>query len=145
MSDEANTFNGRCHCGGIAVHLTFTRPAEAMQVRSCQCQFCIRHGSLTVSDPAGKAVLEIEAGQLQAYKFGTQSSTVLICRRCGVYAGVLLAEGGNLWSVANARGLAIDEFKERTGVQVVYEDETPAERILRRKQKWTPTEIRFKI
>lgn len=145
MSAAGYLFNGGCHCGAITMQLKFTRPAEEMQVRSCQCGFCTRQGSLTVSDPGGHAVIEIEAAQFAPYRFGTQTATSLLCRRCGVYAGVMLADSGKIWSVANARGLAIDEFRERTGLQMFYEEETPDERVARRKQKWTPTEIRFKL
>lgn len=136
---------GQCHCGGITVRLQFTRPAEEMQVRSCQCGFCTRQGALTVSDPLGRAVFAIKAGSLTPYRFGTRTATSLVCSRCGVYAGVTLTDGDAAWSVANARGLAIDEFKGRTGIQMHYEEETADERIARRKQKWTPTEIRFTL
>jgi hypothetical protein len=30
-------------------------------------------------------------------------------------------------------------------VQMFYEEETAGERVARRKQKWTPTELRFKL
>ena len=39
------------------------------------------------------------------------------------------------------RGLAVPEFKGRVPEPVVYEGETPGQRVARRKQKWTPTEI----
>jgi hypothetical protein len=127
------------------MELALTRPAEEMQVRSCQCAFCTRHASLTVSDPAGRAIVELEVGAAAAYRFGTRTSTSLICARCGVYAGVVLTEGDQAWSVANARGLAIDAFKDRVGMLMFYEEETADDRVARRKQKWTPTEIRFKL
>ena len=145
MSETGYTFTGRCHCGGISVELTLPRTAEETQVRACQCGFCTRHGSLTVSDPAGKARIVIEAGALSPYRFGTQTSTALVCARCGVYAGIAVTEGARVWSVANARGLALDDFRDRVGVQMSYDDETPDERLERRKQKWTPTELILKL
>jgi len=146
MSIEARqVHSGSCHCGAIRVTLELTRTAEETQVRSCQCGFCTRQGSLTVSDPAGKAVIEIDAAAYLPYRFGTQTATSLVCGRCGVYAGVMLSEGDKVWSVANARGLAIDAFRERTGIPMHYDEETADERIARRKQKWTPTILRFKL
>jgi hypothetical protein len=145
MTTPSHVHTGRCHCGAITATLTFTRPAEEMQVRACQCEFCTRHASLTVSDPGGRAVFEIEAGAFAPYRFGTRTATSLVCARCGVYAGVVLVDGDQIWSVANARGLAIPDFKERVGVQMFYEEETAGERVARRKQKWTPTELRFKL
>jgi hypothetical protein len=136
------TLAGACHCGAIRATLHATRPAAELQVRACQCGFCMRHGAMTVSDPAGHATFEIEPAALTKYQFETRTGTSLICAQCGMYAGVILEDGGKMWSAINVRGLAIAEFKERTPEPVVYEGETPDRRIARRKQKWTPTEIR---
>lgn len=144
MSDS-RAHKGSCHCGAISVELAFTRAADAVEVRSCQCGFCTRHGSLTVSDPAGKAIIEIDAAQFAPYKFGTATATSLICRRCGVYAGGILVDGDKVWSIANVRGMAIEAFKGRVGIEMTYESETADARVARRKQKWTPTEIRLKL
>lgn len=135
---------GACHCGAIRGTLLATKPAAELQVRSCQCSFCARHGAMTVSDPAGRATFEIDRSALATYQFGTRTATSLICRTCGMYAGVILEDGGKMWSVLNARGLAIPEFKGRTAEPVVYDAETPESRIARRKAKWTPTEIKWR-
>jgi hypothetical protein len=137
----APTLAGTCHCGAIRGTLFATKPAAELQVRSCQCSFCTRHGAMTVSDPAGRATFEIQRAALTPYQFETRTGTSLICGRCGMYAGVMLEEGGKVWSVLNVRGLAIPEFKDRTAEPVVYDGETPGQRIARRKAKWTPTEI----
>ena len=145
MTEARHDFAGACHCGAIHVRLALTKPAEELQTRSCQCGFCIRQGAVTVSDPAGRAVIEIHAGHFSTYQFATKSAVSLICGNCGVYAGVLLQEGERFWSVANTRGLAIPEFRDRAGVPMHYEHETVAERIARRKLRWTPTELTFKV
>jgi hypothetical protein len=137
-----HTLAGTCHCGAIHATLQTTKPASALQVRACQCSFCTRHGAMTVSDPAGSAVFEIDSGALARYQFETRTGTSLICARCGMYAGVVLEGDGKVWSVLNVRGLAVPEFKGRVAEPVVYEGETPELRIARRKAKWTPTEIR---
>lgn len=139
------TFKGSCHCGAISVELAFTKDAAATQVRSCQCGFCTRHGSMTVSDPEGRATFDIAGDQLTTYEFATRTATSLVCRKCGVYVGALIEDGDKVWSIANVRGLGIPEFQGRTGEGQVYDQETPAQRIDRRKRRWTPTEIRFKL
>jgi hypothetical protein len=138
---EALILTGTCHCGAIRGTLHATKPAAELQVRSCQCGFCTRHGAMTVSDPAGRATFEIDRAAFAPYQFGTRTGTSLICGRCGMYAGVIVEDAGRTWSVLNARGLAIPEFLGRTAEPVVYDGETPDARIARRKSKWTPTQI----
>ena len=98
---------------------------------------------MTVSDPLGNAAFEIERAALTKYQFDTRTGTTLLCGRCGIYAGVIVEDDGKIWSAINVRGLAFPEFKGRTAEPVVYEGETPQARIARRKQKWTPTQLRF--
>lgn len=138
---DASTFSGACHCGAIRGSLQTAKPMAELQVRSCQCSFCTRQGAMTVSDPEGQAVFEIERAALTTYQFSTRTGTSLICGRCGVYAGVVREEDGRVWSVLNVRGLAIPEFMGRTPEPVAYDGETPEQRIARRKTKWTPTQI----
>jgi hypothetical protein len=141
---ELMTLTGTCHCGAIRGTLHATRPAAELQVRACQCGFCTRHGAMTVSDPTGRATFEIEEAALARYQFETRTGTSLICGRCGMYAGVILVDGGKVWSVLNVRGLAIPEFAGRVAEPAVYAGETPETRIARRKAKWTPTEIMWR-
>ena len=141
---EGGTYAGACHCGAIRGTLHATKPAAELQVRACQCSFCTRHGAMTVSDPAGRATFEIDRSSLAPYQFGTRTGTSLICGRCGMYAGVIVEDGGKTWSALNVRGLAIPGFKGRVAEPVVYEGETPEARIARRKAKWTPTEIVYR-
>jgi len=123
--------------------LEATKGADELEVRACQCAFCTRQGSMTVSDPGGRARFNIEPGALIEYQFASRTGTSLICGRCGIYAGVVLRQEGKAWSILNARGLAIAAFTGRQPTPMVYEGETPAARIARRKAKWTPTEIFF--
>jgi hypothetical protein len=141
LAAEVAALQGACHCGAIRAALHATKPAAELQVRACQCSFCTRHGAMTVSDPNGRAVIEIDGAALARYRFGTRTGTSLICGRCGMYAGVILEDGGKVWAAINVRGLAIAGFEGRVPEPVDYDGETPAQRIARRKAKWTPTEI----
>jgi hypothetical protein len=133
---------GSCHCGAIRVALTLTKPPAEIEVRACRCGFCTRHGSMTVSDPAGAVVIEAKPDALGRYQFGTKTAESLLCRVCGMYIGALLTEGEHSWSIVNTRGLAMRELADRTPTPMVYEHETPEARIARRKAKWTPTVVR---
>jgi hypothetical protein len=144
MDASRHILAGACHCGAIRGTLHATKPAAELQVRACQCGFCTRHGAMTVSDPAGRAAFDVDRVALTKYQFGTRTGTSLVCARCGMYAGVVLKDGGRIWSVLNVRGLGIPEFKDRMAEAVVYDGETPETRIARRKAKWTPKEIAWR-
>jgi hypothetical protein len=137
---EAFRYAGSCHCGAIRATLVASKPAEELEVRACQCSFCTRHGARTVSDPAGRVRFEIDGAALSQYLFETRTGTSLICNRCGMYAGVIVEDGDNVWSVVNVRGLAIPEFKDHAAEPKVYDGETAEQRIARRKAMWTPTQ-----
>jgi hypothetical protein len=137
------TLRGECHCGAIQATLVTSKPTDALQVRACQCGFCTRHGAMTVSDPGGRATFVMREGQLQAYQFATRTGTSLICKTCGVYVGVMLKDGDDVWSVMNVRGLGVQELLHCVAEPVSYDNETAEQRITRRKAKWTPTEIRL--
>jgi hypothetical protein len=138
---EPSPLTGSCHCGAIRVIFYPSKHPGELQVRSCQCSFCVRHGAKTVSDPSGRARFEIDGAALSYYRFETRTGTSLICSRCGAYAGGMIDDGDHVWSVVNARGLAISEFRDRVGEPKFYDGETPEQRITRRKSAWTPTEI----
>jgi hypothetical protein len=138
---EPHTLTGSCHCGAIRATLWATKPASELELRACQCSFCTRHGAKTVSDPAGRCRFEIDGAALSWYLFETRTGMSLICNRCGTYAGVIIEDGDNVWSVLNVRGLGIAELKDRAATPKDYEGETPEARIARRKSNWTPTEI----
>jgi hypothetical protein len=138
---EPSPLTGSCHCGAIRATFYPSRPPAELQVRSCQCSFCVRHGAKTVSDPSGRARFEIDGAALSWYRFETRTGTSLICSRCGAFAGGIIEDGEHVWSVFNARGLNIAEFRDRVGEHRHYEGETPEQRIARRRSMWTPTEI----
>jgi hypothetical protein len=138
---EPSPLTGSCHCGAIRATFYPSKPVEELQVRACQCSFCLRHGAKTTSDPSGRARFEIDGAQLSWYRFETLTGTSLICARCGAFAGGIIEDGENVWSFVNVRGLAIPEFRDRVGEHRNYDGETPDERIARRRSMWTPTEL----
>ncbi len=140
----SHRLSGACHCGAFRLALETTKAPADLQVRSCQCGFCTRHGAMTISDPEGRAAFDIDPVALATYQFGTRTATSLVCRACGTYVGAFVRDGDRVWSIANVRGLAIPGFEGRSGEAMHYEHETPAERTERRKRRWTPTEMRFK-
>ena len=48
-----NAWRGRCHCGAIGFEYRTAKPVGEWPVRACQCSFCLKHGAIYTSDPAG--------------------------------------------------------------------------------------------
>ena len=134
-------FQGGCHCGAIRGTLACHQAGGG--AAGAQLPVLVLHAARGDDGvrSGGQATFEIERAALASYRFGTRTGTSLICSRCGMYAGVIVEDGGQTWSALNVRGLAIPEFAGRVAEPVVYDGETPEARIARRKAKWTPTEI----
>ena len=130
---------GTCHCGAVHVTLELSRPAEAVELRACQCAFCRRHGACTMTDRDGRALIAMrEAGDLCRYQFGERTADFLLCARCGVYIAAVV--DGRLGTV-NAAGLDIPAFREHRAVAVDYSGESGEERLRRRRARWMPMTI----
>jgi len=132
---------GSCHCGRLSVTFTTGTPVEELPLRACQCTFCRRHGGLTTSDPAGEVVLRVQGPVPEWYRFGSAATDFWICPRCGVYVGACVASDGRRYAVVNVR--ALDEAKRFTQspTPMVYDAESPGERLGRRSRAWSPARI----
>src|SRR5262245_42790557 len=125
---------GSCHCGNLSVVLSTALTPETLPVRACQCSFCLRHGSLSTSDPAGHVTLGIaEPDETSHYAFGMRSADFVICRRCGVYIGAFMREGEHAWGVVNMRALDARDRFTSPPQPMDYEGEDLAARMARRK------------
>ena len=130
-------YEGGCHCGAVQARFESAADPEAIDVRADQCGFCRRHGAKTVSDPAGRLVLRFSEARVRRYRFGTRTGDFLVCRTCGAYVAAVI-EG---YGVLNVVGADIPPFAERAARPVDYEDETPSERLARRRARWTPLKL----
>jgi hypothetical protein len=139
---EARQFTGRCHCGNLAV--TFESPSapEDLVVRSCACSFCRRHGARCVSDPAGTVRIAVhDPALLLRYGFGLRTADFLVCRRCGVYLGAVMAVGGSAVATINVNTFDPPHPFQRAGVPMDYGRESEPERRARRAAGWTPVAV----
>lgn len=133
-----NGLNGSCHCGAVRVALMASKPAADLPLRACQCGFCRRHGARTTSDPHSSLYITATPGALRRYRFGRRQVDAFLCRECGVYIGSFLTDGGRLIGTLNVAGVDLEGFAGRAAEPAIYDDETDAERLARRKAKWTP-------
>jgi len=132
---------GSCHCGRLSVTFTTGTPVEELPLRACQCTFCRRHGGLTTSDPAGEVVLRVQGPVPEWYWFGSAATDFWICPRCGVYVGACVASDGRRYAVVNVRALDEEKRFTQSPTPMVYDAESPGERLGRRSRAWSPARI----
>lgn len=132
-------FQGACHCGAIGfVYRTAVAPAE-WKPRACQCSFCRAHATLTVSDPGGSIAFRMpDPESLQKYRFGQRTADFLLCARCGVYIGAVIASDRGNFGIINTRALTSLDSPLPDPVAMTYEGEQIRERMERRLARWTP-------
>lgn len=134
-----NTCRGSCHCGAIGFeYVTAIDPGD-WPVRACQCRFCRAHHALSTSDPGGELrFLAGEPEQLQRYRFALRTADFLLCRRCGVYVGAVIAGSEGYRGIINTHALVGARNTVAAPEAVSYEGEDVAGRIARRERRWTP-------
>ena len=142
MPSEKTTIPGGCHCGNLTFEMQSTRPPEELPLRTCGCSFCQAHGGLYTSDPEGFVRFAVrDPARLSRYRFGHGTADFLICRDCGVFLAAVMTEGERSCAVVNVK--ASDAPGRFTGAPTTmdYGGEDEAERLARRRARWTPAEI----
>ena len=143
MSSERIKISGGCHCGNLTFEMRSARPPEELPLRTCGCSFCLAHGGLYTSDPEGFVRFRVgDPARLSRYRFGHGTADFLICRDCGVFLGAVMSEGERSCAVVNVRACeAPDRFTGVTPTTMDYGGEDEADRLARRRARWTPAEI----
>jgi hypothetical protein len=134
-----STWSGRCHCGAIGFTYTTATPPAQWSVRACQCTFCRAHGALSTSDPRGGIRFHASSTEsLTRYRFGLRTADFLLCARCGVYIGAVMALGDRSIGIVNVNALAPAPEALAAPVPMTYDGEREEERARRRTERWSP-------
>jgi len=135
--EAANKINGGCYCGSITFEMELSRSPQEYGPRSCDCDFCLKHGAAYVSDPHGNLSFHIkEIKSLRKYR---QDDTYgiaefLLCINCGVLVGVIHEDDGKIFGAVNSLAVENAGFGEKVVVspRLLARDE----KIKRWKQAW---------
>lgn len=135
--------HGGCHCGNVRVVYRTTVAPEAAVPRACQCSFCRKHNTRTVSDPSGDLTITVrDRDQLSRYRFALGLSDYLICRICGVYMGSFMGDPGDDRGLATLMANVLDEQARFPGpTPITYDGEGEETKRERRRQRWTPARL----
>ena len=95
-----------CCCGNISALVTFSKPLAEFESRSCDCEFCVKHGAAYVSDRKGDLKIAISDFQaVSGYRHGSGAAEFWVCQACGVLVAVTHDQGDKLLGAVNARAL----------------------------------------
>jgi hypothetical protein len=134
-----SAWRGGCHCGALGFEYRTDKPPAEWPVRACQCSFCLKHGGIYTSDPAGSLRFTHEdESALVRYRFGQKTADFVFCGRCGGYLGAVTEEGGQSLIVINLRALDPQPEGLPPAQPMSYEGESKGERDSRRSARWTP-------
>jgi len=130
-------FEGGCHCGAIQARFESDIDPDRLEVRACQCGFCVRRGMKAVSDPNGQLTLRFDDADVRRYRFGTGMADFLICAQCGDFIAAVSDGHG----VLNVVGAAIEPFAGREATAKTFDGETHEARATRWRAGWTPVAL----
>lgn len=132
-----NLYTGGCHCGNISFSMRSNLDISNISPRSCDCDFCQKHGCMAVSDPDGAIEVKIEdERQLSIYKQGSDLAELFVCRLCGVNVIICFQEETGLIAALNAR--SFDRYAEfDTPVTVSPKKLSSEEKMSRWHDLWT--------
>jgi hypothetical protein len=136
--------SGGCHCGNLKLAFHASKPFEAMPIRACQCSFCSKHNVRATADPDGRLEIRVaDPGKLSRYRLGHGITDFLVCRECGVYVGATMEDPENdqILATCVVNTLDLDPARIAQPAPARYDDETPASRLERRRQRWMKAEF----
>jgi len=129
--------DGKCHCGNIAFSLIWNPDPAEIPARACTCSFCVKHGGVWTSYPAGALRVAVrDPAQVSRYAFGTGTAEFHICARCGVVPVVTSRIEGRLYAVVSVNAFeGVDPARIRRGSMSLDGEGTDA-RLARRQRNW---------
>lgn len=131
---------GQCHCGNIAYEFTWPSDEEKLPVRACGCSFCVKHGGVYTSHPAGRLDVRLaDPSRVNRYRFGHETADFMICAGCGVIVFVLCTIDGDDYAVVNANTFESLGPADMQRAVTNFDAEDEAARLARRKSTWTGT------
>jgi hypothetical protein len=136
---------GRCHCGNITFQLTWRPAPTEIPARACGCSFCVKHGGVWTSCPAGSLLVQTEdASRVQPYRFGTGTAQFHLCTTCGVVPVVTSTIAKQVYGVVNVNAFEGVDARLLNRASTSFDGEDEASRLARRAKNWI-ADVQFGI
>ena len=129
--------HGSCHCGNISFELKWEPDPVEIPARACGCSFCVKHGGVWTSNPAGSLKVAVrEPSQVSQYFFGTRTAMFHVCVRCGVVPVVTSEIDGRLYAVVSVNAFNDVDASRIRRSPASFDGEGVDSRLARRKRNW---------
>ncbi len=128
---------GSCHCGNIRFTLDWQPEPEVIPARACGCSFCVKHGGVWTSCPAGKLRVAVQdRSRVLPYLFGTKTAEFHVCTACGVVPVVTSRIEGRLYAVVSVNAFDNVEAARLKRTPASFDGESEGDRLARRQRNW---------
>ena len=129
--------SGACHCRNISFELDWRPEPKEIPARACTCSFCVKHGGVWTSCPAGTLKVRLrDSRRVSVYAFGTKTAEFHVCSVCGVVPVVTSLIDGRLYAVVSVNAFEnVDASLLRRG-SVSFDGEGEGDRLARRRRNW---------
>jgi len=129
--------SGSCHCRNISFTLDWQPEPSEIPARACTCSFCVKHGGVWTSCPAGSLKIDVKQPSLVSkYSFGTETAQFHICSACGVVPVVTSRIDGRLYAVVSVNAFEGVEPSLLRRASATFDGESEGMRLARRKRNW---------
>jgi len=136
--------SGGCHCGNVRLTFETALDPSQVEIRACQCSFCVKHGSQAAADPDGRLTISVkDRARLRHYQFGLRTADYLICRDCGVYVAAIAGDDADARAIVIVNALDDQKPFDREPTPVDFDRESREQRQARRRARWMPVEMSF--
>ena len=129
--------DGSCHCRNIRFRLDWQPEPEFIPARACDCSFCVKHGGVWTSCPAGKLQVTLRhPDRVAVYAFETKTADFHVCCICGVVPVVSCSIDERLYAVVSVN--AFDDAARSLIRQapISFSAEATGDRLARRQRNW---------
>lgn len=128
---------GRCHCSNITFSLLWQPEPTHIPARACTCTFCVKHGGVWTSCPAGRLRVNVqEQSLISTYAFGTKTADFHVCARCGVVPVVTSRIEGCLYAVVSVNAFEGVDPALLQRASASFDGEGMGDRLARRQRNW---------
>jgi len=128
---------GSCHCDNIRFTLDWLPDPSEIPARECGCSFCVKHGGVWTSCPAGKLRVTMRRREkVVPYVFGTRTAEFHVCTDCGVVPVVTSRIADRLYAVVSSNAFDNVDPKLLRRLPASFDGESEGDRLGRRQRNW---------